>query len=188
MGLRFRRSWSVVPGIRFSLGLKGGSVSFGTRGLRYTIGTSGHRITVGIPGTGLSWTQKLNSSSSAAPPQNATQNQLRSAATAKANQGQQQRTVGPIPGAAQFPGPHAQTLSPFAAGGQPQQGQPHPQPVGSNGQNSAAQNATPPSAYSVSATHTYHLVVPAWLIWAVLTVIAIAGLCFLSAMVGKLFQ
>jgi uncharacterized protein DUF4236 len=41
MGLRFRRSWSVVPGIRFNLGLKSGSLSFGTRGLHYTVGTSG---------------------------------------------------------------------------------------------------------------------------------------------------
>jgi hypothetical protein len=188
MGLRFRRSWSVVPGIRFSLGLRGGSVSFGTRGLHYTVGTSGSRITAGIPGTGLSWTQKLKSPFGASPRQQATQSHLPSA-IAQPAQVQQPRTVTPPTGVgAQFPGPHPQTLSPFAAGGQPQLGQPHPSSVRSTGQNGAAQKATPLSAYSVSATHTYHLVVPAWLIWAVLTVIAIAGLCFLSAMVGRLFQ
>jgi Protein of unknown function (DUF4236) len=69
MGLRFRRSWSVIPGIRFNLGLKSGSVSFGTRGLHYTVGTSGSRITAGIPGTGLFWTQKLKSPFGATRPQ-----------------------------------------------------------------------------------------------------------------------
>jgi len=46
MGLRFRRSWGVVPGVRLNLGLKSGSVSFGVRGLHYTVGDrrpAGHR-------------------------------------------------------------------------------------------------------------------------------------------------
>jgi hypothetical protein len=58
MGLRFRRSWNVIPGIRFNLGLKSGSVSFGMRGMHYTVGTRGSRVTVGLPGTGLFWTKK----------------------------------------------------------------------------------------------------------------------------------
>jgi Protein of unknown function (DUF4236) len=61
MGWRFRRSWTVIPGVRVNLGRKSGSVSFGVRGLHYTVGTSGSRITAGIPGTGLFWTQKLKS-------------------------------------------------------------------------------------------------------------------------------
>jgi Protein of unknown function (DUF4236) len=60
MGLRFRRSWGVLPGIRLNLGLRSGSVSFGTRGLHYTVGTRGQHVTVGLPGTGLHWTQKIN--------------------------------------------------------------------------------------------------------------------------------
>ncbi len=193
MGLRFRRSWSVVPGIRFNLGLKGGSVSFGTRGLHYTVGTSGSRITAGIPGTGLFWMQKLKSPFGAAPPQQATQNQLPFGATAQLPQAQQPRTVAPTTGVgAKFPAPRAQTLSPFVVGRQPPQlGQPHQgtsPPIRSTGQNSAAQKAMPLSGYSVSAAHTYHLVVPAWLVWAALTVIMIAGLCFLSAVVGNLFR
>lgn len=121
MGLRFRRSWSVVPGIRLNLGLKSGSVSFGTRGLHYTVGTSGSRVTAGIPGTGLFWTQKLKSPFSAAPPQQGTQNQLPSGATARAPQAQQTRTVAPPSGAgAQFPVPRPQTFSPFL-GTQPSQ-------------------------------------------------------------------
>ena len=61
MGLRFRRSWGVIPGVRFNLGLKGGSVSFGMRGLHYTVGTRGSQVTAGIPGTGLFWTKRINS-------------------------------------------------------------------------------------------------------------------------------
>jgi hypothetical protein len=64
MGLRFRRSWSIIPGVRLNLGLRSGSVSFGVRGLHYTVGTKGSRVTVGVPGTGLFWTQKLSSASS----------------------------------------------------------------------------------------------------------------------------
>jgi hypothetical protein len=60
MGLRFRRSWGVLPGVRLNLGLKSGSVSFGTRGLHYTVGTKGQHVTVGLPGTGLHWTQTIN--------------------------------------------------------------------------------------------------------------------------------
>lgn len=64
MGLRFRRSWSVIPGVRLNLGLRSGSVSFGVRGLHYTVGTKGSRVTVGLPGTGLFWTQKISSAPS----------------------------------------------------------------------------------------------------------------------------
>jgi Protein of unknown function (DUF4236) len=60
MGFRFRRSWGIIPGVRFNLGLKSGSVSFGMRGLHYTIGTRGSRVTVGVPGTGLFWTKKIS--------------------------------------------------------------------------------------------------------------------------------
>jgi Protein of unknown function (DUF4236) len=190
MGLRFRRSGSVVPGIRLNLGLKSGSVSFGTRGLHYTVGTSGSRITAGLPGTGLFWTQKLKSPFGTALPQQATQNPLPSAATAQAPQGQQTRTVAPPLGAgARSPVPRPQTLSPFL-GAQPSQlSQPQgiSLPTPSSGQNSTTQKPMHLSGYPVSATST-HLVIPAWLVWAVVAVIVIAGLCFLSAIVGNLVR
>jgi uncharacterized protein DUF4236 len=187
MGLQFRRSWSVVPGIRFNLGLKSGSVSFGARGLHYTVGTSGSRITAGIPGTGLFWTQKLKFPFGAAPPQQQTQ---LPAVAAQPPQAQQPRTgVLPMGAGAQFPVSQPQTLSPFVGAQPPQLSQPQgiSAPLrSSKGQNGATQ--TPMiSACSVSATST-HLVVPAWLVWAVLAVIAIAGLCFLSAMIGNLVR
>lgn len=61
MGFRFRRSWGLMPGVRFNIGRKSASLSFGGRGFRYTVGTAGRRVTVAIPGTGLSWTQTLGS-------------------------------------------------------------------------------------------------------------------------------
>jgi hypothetical protein len=56
MGLRFRRTMQVIPGLRLNLSRSGPSVSFGPRGLHYTVGTKGTRATVGIPGSGLFWT------------------------------------------------------------------------------------------------------------------------------------
>jgi len=179
MGLRFRRSWSLVPGIRFNLGLKSGSVSFGTRGLHYTVGTSGSRITAGIPGTGLFWTEKLRSPFGVSPQQR-TQNQLTSAATAQPAQTHQLRTVTPLTG--QSPAPQPQSFSPIIGARQPPQlRQPR--------QSTAGQyTATQPNGYTVSPTHSHHLIIPAWLIWAIVTVIVIGGLCFLSAMVSNLLM
>jgi hypothetical protein len=56
MGLRFRRSIRLAPGLRLNVGTKSLSVSAGTRGISYTVGSTGHRATVGLPGTGLYWT------------------------------------------------------------------------------------------------------------------------------------
>lgn len=57
MGLRFRRSVRLLPGVRWNFGLKSTSLSVGGRGFRYTFGTKGARGSVGLPGTGLSWSQ-----------------------------------------------------------------------------------------------------------------------------------
>jgi len=54
---RFRRTFKIVPGVRFNLSKSGASVSFGPRGLHYTIGPKGTRTTVGLPGSGISWTE-----------------------------------------------------------------------------------------------------------------------------------
>jgi tetratricopeptide (TPR) repeat protein len=58
MGVRFRRSIRVGPGVRLNLGLTGVGASFGVRGARYSVHSSGRRTrTVGIPGTGLSYVE-----------------------------------------------------------------------------------------------------------------------------------
>lgn len=55
MGLRFRKSVKVAPGVRVNLGKKSGSVSIGTKGARYTVSSTGKKTTtVGVPGTGVS--------------------------------------------------------------------------------------------------------------------------------------
>jgi hypothetical protein len=58
MGVRFRRSVKVAPGVRLNVGKKSASVSFGVKGARHTISTTGRRTTsIGIPGTGLYYTE-----------------------------------------------------------------------------------------------------------------------------------
>src|ERR1700737_1728366 len=57
MGLRFRRSIKVLPGIRLNFGKRGISASIGVRGAHVTYGPTGTRTTVGLPGSGLSYTR-----------------------------------------------------------------------------------------------------------------------------------
>lgn len=57
MGLRFRRSFKIAPGVRVNLNKKSASVTFGPKGLKHTVSTTGKsHTTVGVPGTGLSYT------------------------------------------------------------------------------------------------------------------------------------
>lgn len=56
MGLRFRRSIKILPGVKLNLGKKSAGVSVGTTGARYSVNSSGRKTsTVGVPGTGLSY-------------------------------------------------------------------------------------------------------------------------------------
>jgi hypothetical protein len=59
MGLRFRKSFRLAPGVKLNIGRKSFSASFGRQRAWYTTGTVGRRITFGMPGTGLSWTSAL---------------------------------------------------------------------------------------------------------------------------------
>lgn len=63
MAFRFRKSIKIAPGVRLNLGKRSASVSVGGKGLRYTAGTKGDHITAGIPGSGLSYTKKVQSRS-----------------------------------------------------------------------------------------------------------------------------
>jgi hypothetical protein len=58
MPFRFRRSVSVLPGLRINLGKRGSSITLGGRRLHTTF-RPGHtpRTTVGLPGSGLSYTE-----------------------------------------------------------------------------------------------------------------------------------
>lgn len=56
MGLRFRKSFKVAPGVKVNLNKKSAGVTIGTKGAHYTVNTSGKRTaSVGLPGTGLSY-------------------------------------------------------------------------------------------------------------------------------------
>ncbi len=56
MGLRFRKSISLIPGVRLNLSKNGASsLSVGGKGLTYNIGKKGTRATGSLPGSGLSY-------------------------------------------------------------------------------------------------------------------------------------
>ncbi|MBD8070686.1 DUF4236 domain-containing protein [Bacillus sp. PS06] len=62
MGLRFRKSFKVAPGVRFNVSTKSVGASFGGKGLRYSVNSSGRRTTtVGIPGSGVSYSSTSSS-------------------------------------------------------------------------------------------------------------------------------
>ena len=60
MGLRFRKSVKLIPGVRLNVGLRSASLSVGGRGVTYNIGSKGSRLTLGIPGSGLSYSTNLS--------------------------------------------------------------------------------------------------------------------------------
>lgn len=61
MGLRFRESVSIIPGVKLNFGKTGMSVSTGVPGFRKTFHTSGKVTTsIGIPGTGLYYVDTKN--------------------------------------------------------------------------------------------------------------------------------
>jgi hypothetical protein len=54
MGVRFRRSIKIAPGIKLNVTKTGLDLTAGVRGAHYSVHSSGRRTsTVGIPGTGL---------------------------------------------------------------------------------------------------------------------------------------
>lgn len=59
MGLRFRRSFKLFPGVRLNISKSGLSTSFGVRGASVNLSGRGIQGTVGIPGTGLSYSANL---------------------------------------------------------------------------------------------------------------------------------
>jgi len=56
LGLRFRKSIKIAPGVKINLGKKSAGISFGAKGVSYSVNSSGRRTsTIGIPGTGISY-------------------------------------------------------------------------------------------------------------------------------------
>jgi hypothetical protein len=63
VALRFRKSVKILPGVRVNFGLKGTSLSVGARGASISIGKQGIYSNVSIPGTGISFREKLSNNS-----------------------------------------------------------------------------------------------------------------------------
>jgi hypothetical protein len=59
MGLRFRKSLRIAPGVRINLSQRGLSTTVGPRGATVSVSSQGTRGNVGLPGTGLSYSQRL---------------------------------------------------------------------------------------------------------------------------------
>lgn len=60
MGFRFRKTFKLLPGIRLNLSRRGVTASIGKPGATLNVGgKGGPRATVGIPGTGMSYTERL---------------------------------------------------------------------------------------------------------------------------------
>lgn len=60
MGFRFQKRITILPGLRLNLSKSGVSMSAGPRGASVTVGKNGVYGNVGIPGSGLSWRERLD--------------------------------------------------------------------------------------------------------------------------------
>ena len=63
MGLYWRRSTKIFPGVRINWSKSGPSISIGPRGAKVNIGKRGTYVSGGIPGTGLYYRQKVGGGS-----------------------------------------------------------------------------------------------------------------------------
>ena len=64
MGFRFSKRISLFPGVKVNLGLGGVSTTFGGRGASVNVGSRGVYGRLSVPGTGLSYSQRLDAGSS----------------------------------------------------------------------------------------------------------------------------
>lgn len=57
MGLRFRKSFKIAPGVKLNINKKSIGISAGVKGARVSVNSKGRKTTtVGLPGIGLSYT------------------------------------------------------------------------------------------------------------------------------------
>jgi hypothetical protein len=60
MGLRFRRTVKLFPGVRLNLSRSGVSTTVGVRGASVTVGKKGTYANVGVPGSGVSYRTRID--------------------------------------------------------------------------------------------------------------------------------
>ena len=66
MGLRFRKSVKLAPGVKLNFNKKSTGITFGGKGVHYTINSKGRKTaSVGVPGTGLYYTTSSTKSKKA---------------------------------------------------------------------------------------------------------------------------
>jgi hypothetical protein len=63
MGLRFRRTVKLLPGVRLNLSRSGVSTTVGVRGASVTVGKQGTYANVGLPGSGVSYRTRIDGES-----------------------------------------------------------------------------------------------------------------------------
>lgn len=62
MGWRFRKSVKILPGVKLNFNKNSTSLTLGGRGAHYTVNSNGRKtLSAGIPGTGLSYTEQIQS-------------------------------------------------------------------------------------------------------------------------------
>lgn len=67
MGLRFRKSIQIMPGVKLNLNKKSAGITLGGKGVHYTVNSKGRKTaSVGIPGTGLYYSSSVRSGQSKA--------------------------------------------------------------------------------------------------------------------------
>jgi hypothetical protein len=66
MALRFRKTFSLIPGIKLNIGKRSASVRVGVKGFGFTTGTAGQTVSASVPGTGLSVSHRFKSDARAA--------------------------------------------------------------------------------------------------------------------------
>lgn len=59
MGIRFRKSIKLAPGVKLNLGKKGASLTLGGKYGRVTTGTKGVTMSASVPGTGLGYSTRI---------------------------------------------------------------------------------------------------------------------------------
>ena len=64
MGLRFRKSVKLMPGVRINFSKSGMSTTIGPRGASVNIGSKGVYANAGIPGTGIYMREKIGGGTS----------------------------------------------------------------------------------------------------------------------------
>lgn len=62
MGFRFRRIFTILPGVHLNLSKSGGSISLGRKGAMVNVGRGHETVSLGIPGTGIGYRTSAGSS------------------------------------------------------------------------------------------------------------------------------